>query len=318
MPSLILIALAGLLAQLVDGGLGMGFGVVSTSFLISFAGLAPAAASASVHVAELGTTFVSGLSHWRFGNVKWGIVLWLAVPGAVGAFAGATFLSNISTEAATPIMGLILTGIGLFLMARFVRGWAPAPTKNAHHNRGFLGVLGVFGGFIDSTGGGGWGPTTTSTLLAVGKDEPRKVIGTVSASEFLVTLAAVLGFVYGLRQEILEYGTSILALLAGGVIAAPLAAFIVTKINPAALGGVVGTLLIVLNLPDVLEAAGVGDTANNVVRVIVIVVGLGSTLAGYLYNRKQNQDKEQQGSAGDSEQSPAGAKSESESAEAKR
>ena len=122
MTTLLLIALAGLAAQLVDGGLGMGFGVTSTTILIALAGLGPAQASAVVHTAELGTTLASGISHWRFGNVDWKVVRRLAVPGAVGAFAGATVLSNLSTEAAAPLTAMILSLIGVNLVWRFSRG----------------------------------------------------------------------------------------------------------------------------------------------------------------------------------------------------
>lgn len=127
MRSLILIALGGAAAQLVDGGIGMGFGVTSTTILL-LAGLGPAQASAVVHTAELGTTLVSGLSHWRFGNVHWPTVFKLGVPGAIAAFLGATVLSNVSTESAAPITALILVAIGANLVWRF-----PARVLSARH-----------------------------------------------------------------------------------------------------------------------------------------------------------------------------------------
>src|SRR5690554_8074466 len=118
MRTLIVIALIGLSAQLIDGGLGMGYGVVSSSLLL-VAGLSPAAASASVHLAEIGTTLASGISHWRFGNVDWKVVAKIGVPGAIGAFAGATFLSSLSTEVAAPVMSIILLTLGAYILIRF-------------------------------------------------------------------------------------------------------------------------------------------------------------------------------------------------------
>ena len=273
MTTLLLIALAGLAAQLVDGGLGMGFGVTSTTILIALAGLGPAQASAVVHTAELGTTLASGISHWRFGNVDWKVVRRLAVPGAVGAFAGATVLSNLSTEAAAPLTATILSLIGVNLVWRFSRGRIRRE-GGGEHSRGFLGGLGLFGGFIDASGGGGWGPVTTSTLMTLGRTEPRRIVGTVNTAEFLVTAAATLGFVIGLWDDLVANLAAVLALLIGGVIAAPIAAWLVTRTNPAALGGIVGTLLVALNLPKVLPL-GWGGVA------LLVVLGLALSWVGY-------------------------------------
>ncbi|MBC3185794.1 sulfite exporter TauE/SafE family protein [Corynebacterium sp. zg-331] len=271
MRTLLLVCLGGLAAQLVDGGLGMGFGVTSTTLLLALAGLGPAQASAVVHTAELGTTLASGVAHWRFGNVDWKAVGFLAVPGAIGAFAGATVLANISTEAARPITAVILCLIGLNLLWRFSRARAPR-TEKPHHP-GFLGGLGLFGGFIDATGGGGWGPVTTSTLLSLGRAEPRRVVGTVNTAEFLVTLAAVLGFLVSLWEDLVANLVLVAALLIGGVIAAPIAAWLVTRMNPAALGSVVGSLLLVLNLPAACSLVGLPDPAVLALRAAVLVAG---------------------------------------------
>lgn len=273
MTTLLLIALAGLAAQLVDGGLGMGFGVTSTTILIALAGLGPAQASAVVHTAELGTTLASGVSHWRFGNVDWKVVRRLAIPGAVGAFAGATVLSNLSTEAAAPLTATILSLIGVNLVWRFSRGRIRRES-GGEHSLGFLGGLGLFGGFIDASGGGGWGPVTTSTLMTLGRTEPRRIVGTVNTAEFLVTAAATLGFVIGLWDDLVANLAAVLALLIGGVIAAPIAAWLVTRTNPAALGGIVGTLLVALNLPKVLPI-GWGGVA------LLVVLGLALSWIGY-------------------------------------
>lgn len=278
MKTLILIAIAGLAAQLVDGGLGMGFGVTSTTILITLASLGPATASAVVHTAELGTTLASGISHWRFGNVDWKVVVRLAVPGAIGAFAGATFLSNLSTEAAAPVTATILTLIGVNLVWRFSRGRIRPRSGATEHSRGFLGGLGLFGGFIDASGGGGWGPVTTSTLMALGRSEPRRIVGTVNTAEFLVTLAATLGFAIGLWDDLVANLASVLALLIGGVIAAPIAAWLVTRMNPAALGGVVGTLLVVINIP---KAVSLIDAPTLPLQLLALVLGLGLSYLGY-------------------------------------
>ncbi|WPF65963.1 MULTISPECIES: sulfite exporter TauE/SafE family protein [unclassified Corynebacterium] len=273
MRTLILVCLGGLAAQLVDGGLGMGFGVTSTTILIALAGIGPAQASAVVHTAELGTTLASGLSHWRFGNVDWRVVGLLAVPGAVGAFAGATALANVSTEAARPITAAILLLIGVNLLWRFSRGRVRARSARPHHS-GFLAGLGLFGGFIDASGGGGWGPVTTSTLLGLGRTEPRRVVGTVNTAEFLVTLAAVVGFVLALWEDLVAHFVLVCALLIGGVVAAPIAAWLVTRLNPAALGVVVGALLMLLNLPTLCALVGVPGQVVLAAQLMVLAGGV--------------------------------------------
>ncbi|WP_080796823.1 sulfite exporter TauE/SafE family protein [Corynebacterium pacaense] len=280
MLTLIFIAIAGLAAQLVDGGLGMGFGVTSTTILILLAGLGPAQASAVVHTAEVGTTLVSGISHWKFGNVDWGVVLRLGVPGALGAFAGATFLSNLSMEAAAPVTSAILAAIGINLVWRFSRGRVRRSYSERPHSTGFLGGLGLVGGFIDASGGGGWGPVTTSTLLSLERTEPRKVVGTVNTAEFLVALAATLGFVVGLWQDLVSNLAAVLALLIGGAIAAPIGAWMISRINATVLGGMVGTLIVALNLPKALAAVGL-DLPAAPVQAVIIIIGIGLTYLGF-------------------------------------
>ena len=286
MTTLIFIALAGFAAQLVDGGLGMGFGVTSTTLLVTLAALTPAAASAVVHTAEVGTTLVSGLSHWRFGNVDWKVVVKIGVPGAVGAFLGATVLSNLSTEAAAPVMGLILAAIGVNLVLRFSRGKIRREVNQKPHSAGFLGILGLGGGFVDATGGGGWGPVTTSTLLALGRNEPRRIVGTVNTAEFLVALAATLGFVIGLWDDLVANLAAVLALLIGGAVAAPIAAWLVSRINAVALGGVVGTMLVLINLPQALSVFDIPDPWLWVLRGVILIVGLGLTAYGAVRARR--------------------------------
>ena len=217
MERLIIFALVGLAAQAVDGSLGMAYGVTSSTLLVA-TGVAPAVASASVHLAEVGTTFVSGVSHWRLGNVDWKVVAKIAIPGGIGAFAGATVLSSISTESATPWVAGLLLVLGIYIIARFVFGKPPVFIPGRRPGLGLLAPLGLFGGFIDATGGGGWGPVTTPTLISSGTLHPRKVIGSVSTAEFVTTLSASVGFLIGLAGEALDWRV-IAGLLAGGVIA---------------------------------------------------------------------------------------------------
>ncbi|MCV7065388.1 sulfite exporter TauE/SafE family protein [Mycolicibacterium farcinogenes] len=253
MRSLLIFTLVGLGAQLVDGALGMAFGVTASTLLV-LSGVASAQTSAAVHLAEVGTTLASAVSHWRFKNIDWPLVAKLGIPGAAGAFAGATVLSSLSTESAAAI----LLGIGLYVLLRFSLG-TPL-TLGQHgtsHSAKFLAPLGLFGGFIDASGGGGWGPVTTSTLLSQGKTAPRTVIGSVSASEFLVAVSASVGFLVGLRQEFLENWPVVLGLMAGGVIAAPIAAWLVSRINPALLGTAVGGVILLTNSQKLVHYFGV-------------------------------------------------------------
>jgi uncharacterized protein len=254
-PVLIVLALAGFVAQLVDGALGMAYGATSSTLVLA-TGLSPAVASASVHAAELGTTLVSGTSHWRFGNVDWRTVRRIGVPGAIGAFIGAVLLSSVSAEFATPWMAGILFALGLYILLRFtVSGARMKPGRRYVRGR-YLAPLGLAAGFVDATGGGGWGPVATPTLLTSGRMEPRKVVGSVDTSEFLVALAASVGFLAALGSHGMDWGV-VLALLAGGVVAAPIAAWLVQKVTPRLLGTSVGGLIIVTNARTFFDYGGV-------------------------------------------------------------
>lgn len=240
MRSLLIFTLVGAGAQLVDGALGMAFGITATTLLV-LSSVGAAQASAAVHLAEVGTTFASGLSHWKFQNIDWRLVLKLGGPGAVGAFLGATVLSSLATEHATPLMAAILMCIGTYVLLRFsLRTPLTFGARGTSHSAKFLAPLGLFGGFIDASGGGGWGPVTTSTLLSQGKTAPRTVIGSVSASEFLVAVSASAGFLIGLREEFLANWPVVVGLMVGGVVAAPFAAWLVSRVSPALLGSAVG------------------------------------------------------------------------------
>lgn len=258
MSMLILIALAGFGASFVDGALGMGFGVTSSTLLIAV-GLTPALASASVHLAKLGTAAASGVAHHKFGNVDWSGVRRIGLPGAVGAFVGATVLSNISAKAALPFTGTLLFLLGVYIVVRFVRGRAPR-RKPGVPGLKLMVPLGLVGGFVDATGGGGWGPVTTPTLMADGRLSPARVIGTVNTAEFIVALAASLGFLVGLGTAGIDLGI-VLALLAGGVIAAPLAAYLVRHLNARILGVVVGNFICLLNARILLMTLNAPESA---------------------------------------------------------
>ncbi|MGY1839071.1 MULTISPECIES: sulfite exporter TauE/SafE family protein [unclassified Modestobacter] len=271
MKTLILLALAGLGAQLVDGSLGMGYGVTSTTLLLAI-GTNPAAASATVHLAEIGTNLASGLSHWKFGNVDWKVVARIGVPGAIGAFVGATVLSNVSTAIAAPAMSLILLGLGVYLLVRFtLRGIDKRQLGKPMRTR-FLAPLGLTAGFIDATGGGGWGPVSTPAILASGRLEPRKTIGSIDTSEFLVSLAASLGFLFALGSQGINLFW-VLGLLAGGLIAAPIAAWLVRYVPPRLLGAGVGGMIVATNVRSLLTSDWV-DAADPVRYAVYTVVYL--------------------------------------------
>ena len=266
---LALLAVAGFAAQLVDGALGMGYGITSSTILLLI-GLSPAAASASVHIAKIGTGASSGLAHHRFGNIDWKVVRRIALPGAAGAFIGATLLSALSTESSRPLSSLFLFTLGVYVVVRYLRGGLRALRKGTPRLR-FLIPLGLIGGFVDATGGGGWGPVATPALLADGRLAPNRVIGTVSASEFVVAVAASVGFIFGIGVAgvRLDY---VAALLAGGLIAAPIAAYMVRHLNPRLLGVVVGGFICFTNARVLLSAAGVSGDLFLATYIVIISI----------------------------------------------
>lgn len=285
MIKLLVFTLVGLGAQIVDGTLGMAFGVTATTLLV-LSGTGAAHASAAVHFAEVATTLASGASHWRFGNIDWRMVLRLGVPGGVGAFLGATVLSRISTESAAPVTAGILLAIGVFLVIRFSsRPPSFAPAEKTAHSAKFLSPLGLFGGFIDASGGGGWGPVTTSTLLTTGRTAPRTVIGSVSASEFIVSAAASVGFLLGLGSEFFDNLLIIAGLALGGVLAAPLAAWLVSRVAPNVLGTGVGGLLVLTNSRTLFEFFGIEGAPRTLTYVLIVVVTI--VLTGYAWRKSR-------------------------------
>ncbi|MEU4537256.1 sulfite exporter TauE/SafE family protein [Streptosporangium sp. NPDC023825] len=271
MRALILLGLVGFAAQLVDGSLGMAYGVTSTTLLLAI-GTNPAAASATVHLAEIGTTLASGISHWRFNNIDWKVVAKIGVPGAVGAFAGATFLSGLSTEVAAPVMSIILLALGVYVLIRFTAFGLPRGNLGKPLRKRFLAPLGLVAGFVDATGGGGWGPVGTPAILASGRLAPRKVIGSIDASEFLVAIAASIGFFYGIGSENINFSW-VAVLLIGGVIAAPIAAWLVRHIPPRILGSAVGGIIILTNVRTLLRSDWI-DASGGVQTVAYITIAV--------------------------------------------
>ncbi|HEU4514281.1 MAG TPA: sulfite exporter TauE/SafE family protein [Nocardioidaceae bacterium] len=254
MPALMVLAVAGLMAQLVDGSLGMGFGVTSSTLLVA-AGIAPATASASIHLAEVGTTLVSGLSHHKLGNVDWRTVAVMAVPGGIGAFAGAHFLAGLPAEVAKPWVAGLLFLLGVYVIWRFLVLGGRRPQFEGRVSTKLLLPMGLFGGALDAVGGGGWGPVGTTSLLASGRLAPRMVVGSVSAAEFVVAVGGSVGFLMALGKEGVDAGF-VVALLAGGVVAAPLAAWLVKRLAARVLGVAAGGLILLTNSKTVMESLG--------------------------------------------------------------
>ncbi len=206
----------GFAAQLVDGALGMAFGVITNTLLVGLLGVPPAQASQRVHVVECFTTAVSGISHLLHRNIDAKLFFRLLIPGVIGGVTGAYLLSSLDAEFVKPFVLLYLSGIGLYLLWRGLM--YPPKLREAK----LIAPLGLLGGFLDAAGGGGWGPVVTSNLLIQGAD-PRKVIGTVNSVEFFLTMTISATFIYHLGFADLAGAT--LGLLIGGVMAAPIGAW---------------------------------------------------------------------------------------------
>jgi uncharacterized membrane protein YfcA len=237
--------LAGSAAQLIDGSLGMGFGVTSATILLAL-GTSAAATSAAVHVAKIGTGLASGIAHWRRDNVDTAILIRIAIPGGIGAFLGATFLSAIDLSSGTYFISTILLLLGFVLLYRNLFKSDNQANLTTVSDPKYLKFIGLTGGFIDASGGGGWGPVVTPTLLATTEHEPRKVIGTVSAAEFVVAVCASLGFLAALYRLNMNW-EAVLGLSIGGIIMAPVAARLVGWLPRKVLGIIVAVAIIILN-----------------------------------------------------------------------
>ena len=270
MRKLIVLGFVGLVAQLIDGSLGMAYGVTSSTLLLA-AGVAPAAASAAVHLSEIGTSLVSGASHHKFGNVDWRTVSILALPGFVGAFLGATLLSNMDAAVAKPVVAVILLSLGFYVVYRFLKLGGARPTFKGRPSAMFLAPMGLVAGTLDAVGGGGWGPVGTTSLLSSGRLEPRKVVGSIDTSEFVVAVGGSLGFLIGLGAAGINWGYAG-ALLAGGVVAAPIAAWLVKHLAARVLGTAAGGLIILTNSKTLLEAVGVPGVGVAVAAATIFVL----------------------------------------------
>lgn len=261
MPIIIVFAIVGGLAQLVDGSLGMGFGVTSAT-LLTLLGYSAVAASAGTHAAKMGTTFVSGLAHWREGNIDWRPLVALAAPGMVGAFVGAVILTNVSMDGARIWMASILLILGISIIMRFAFGKSLIPKMKVRSRH--LWPIGLFGGFVDATGGGGWGPVATPSMMTVTEHEPRKVVGTVNAAEFGVAVAASAGFLFGAKESQVPW-EAVIGLIVGGMIVAPFAARLAGKAPVHSLGTLVGGMVLISNLAVIFKLLGVPGAVGAVV-----------------------------------------------------
>lgn len=246
MDDFILFLIVGFCAQAVDGALGMAYGVISSTVLLSF-GVTPAQASASVHAAELFTTAASGSAHLYHRNIDWKLFWRLAPAGIVGGCLGAYVLTSFDGDAVKPLVTAYLGIIGAFLLVRSFRKVPNKPVPTA-----VIAPLGAGGGFLDAAGGGGWGPIVTTGLLGAG-GTPRYVIGTVNASEFLITLSVSVTFLIALLSghwkeagALSGHAWSIAGLIAGGLLAAPMAGWMVKAIHERTLLRAVGVLIVLI------------------------------------------------------------------------
>lgn len=237
--------LVGFVAQMVDGALGMAYGITSTSFLLGL-GVPPALASSSVHVSEVFTSGISGLSHLKMGNVNRRLFRRLVLPGMIGAVTGAYILTNIDGNVIKPFMAAYLLIMGIVVIRKaFRKNSIPREDKS-------LTPLALFGGFMDAVGGGGWGPIMASTLMGKGH-EPRYAIGSVNLAEFFIALAGAITFVTLIGAGNLHI---IAGLVVGGSAAAPFAAYLCRKFSPKTLMLIVGTLIILLSIRTLAMAFG--------------------------------------------------------------
>ncbi|BAI97108.1 UPF0721 transmembrane protein [Sphingobium sp. TA15] len=238
--------LIGFGAQMIDGALGMAYGVISSTLLLAL-GVPPSRASASVHAAETFTTGVSAISHIIHRNVDWRLFARLIIPGVIGGVAGAYLLSNVDGAMIKPFVQFYLTAIGVYLVWR---GFHYPPQAR---NPKWVGPLGLVGGFMDATGGGGWGPVVTSNLLIQGSS-PRHTIGTVNSVEFILTTSISITFLLHLGWE--TFTTYTVGLLIGGVIAAPFGAMLARHVSPRTLFIAVGSILTLTSLFGVAKWLG--------------------------------------------------------------
>ncbi|POZ88821.1 MULTISPECIES: sulfite exporter TauE/SafE family protein [Petrotoga] len=241
METLWFFIIVGFLAQVLDGALGMAYGTISNALLLSV-GVPPAISSASVHFAEIFTTFLSGFSHLKLGNVDKNLFKKLLIPGVIGGVLGAYILTNIDGNKIKPFIGIYLLIMGIRILYKVTSMHKHSEekiTRRRHYS-----VLGLLGGFFDAIGGGGWGPIVTTTLVSDGKN-PRKTIGSVNAAEFFVTISEVMAFIALLSQF---NWSVIIGLIIGGSLAAPIAALITKKIPAKVLMISLGCIITFLSI----------------------------------------------------------------------
>lgn len=237
----------GFAAQLVDGALGMAFGVICNTLLVGVMGVPPAVASQRVHIVECFTTATSGISHLLHGNIDKRLFFRLLIPGVVGGVLGAYVLTSLDAEVVKPFVLLYLSAIGIYILVRGI--FYPPKIREAK----YIAPLGLFGGFLDAAGGGGWGPVVTSNLLMQGAD-PRKVVGTVNSVEFFLTLTVSAAFIYHLG--VADVAGATLGLLIGGILAAPIGAWVAKHFPIKTLLILVGIVLTATSLFGIWKAWG--------------------------------------------------------------
>ncbi|ACO80628.1 hypothetical protein AvCA_45130 [Azotobacter vinelandii CA] len=227
----------GFFAQMIDGALGMAYGVTATTFLLG-AGASPAAASASVHIAEVFTTGLSGIAHVKLGNVDKSLFLRLLLPGIVGAVLGAVLITQFDGKVLKPFISAYLLLMGLYILGKAYRH--ALQRKAPRH----VAKLALFGGFVDAAGGGGWGPVVTSSLLGSGSD-PRTTIGSVNFAEFFLTLSSAASFILLAGQP--DTWKLVAGLVFGGLFASPFAALLCKKLSARTLLTIVGCLITLIS-----------------------------------------------------------------------
>lgn len=286
MKKLIIFSVIGFIAQLIDGSLGMGFGATSSSLLLMF-GIAPAAASASIHMAEIATTAASGASHLWFKNVDKRILWKLTIPGAISAFIGAAFLSSLPGDKIKPFISVFLIVLGLYILIRFLFfNHLSSKNQGSPISSKLLTPLGIAGGFFDAVGGGGWGPITAPVLIAKNGISPKKVIGTVDTSEFAIAVSATLGFILFLGVDQYQWQW-VIAFMIGGVIAAPIAAWLVRIVPSYMLGVLVGGFIILTNSMTIIKSVSLPVSIAALTYVLIIVIWMVAIIY-QIKNRKRS------------------------------
>jgi uncharacterized membrane protein YfcA len=215
--------------------------------------------------------------------------VWMAVPGAIGAFFGAiavTWVATVAEELVAPVIAIFLFALGAYVLARFSFRRQERPVQERPVAKGFLAPLGLVAGFLDAAGGGGWGPISTPTLLSSGRMQPRKVVGTVDTSEFVVALAASIGFLIALSFAAIPWQI-VGALLLGGIIAAPIAAYIVRVLPARILGTAVGGIILVTNMRTFMGAVGIEGATALLLYALIVVVWLAALVHSIMVNRRE-------------------------------